>query len=50
MQGSIRDDLRPSEIDFIDLPFGDKTLDNVRDYHVYVETKTIVIDPLINEQ
>ena len=36
--------MRPIEIDFIDLPYGDTTLYEVEQYHIDIETKTIIID------
>lgn len=44
MAGNLQEGLRPTEIDFIDLPFGDKILQDVDQYHIDVATKTIVID------
>lgn len=44
MSGSIQDGLRPPEIDFIDLQYGDNTLEGVSTYHIDVETRKIVID------
>ena len=41
------DEMRPNEIDFIDLEYGDTTLVEVDQYHIDVETKTIVIDSKI---
>ncbi|ABS32810.1 hypothetical protein EXN65_21800 [Clostridium botulinum] len=37
-------DLRPKEIDYIDLEYGSTVLDNVEEYHVDINTKEIVID------
>ncbi|HCL4447474.1 TPA: hypothetical protein N2D04_002536 [Clostridium botulinum] len=37
-------DLRPKEMDYIDLEYGSTVLDNADIYHVDVETKKIVID------
>lgn len=51
MSGSIEDNLRPLEIDFIDLPYGyDKN--NFKEaikYHVNIETREIVIDEYIQK-
>lgn len=47
MSGNLQEGLRPSEIDFIDLPFGDLTLQEVTEYHIDVYTKTIVVDSKI---
>ncbi|MBZ9622834.1 hypothetical protein G9F71_008210 [Clostridium sp. FP2] len=44
MQGSLQEGLRPLEIDYIDLPFGDTTLKEVIKYHIDVVTKKIIID------
>lgn len=46
MEGDIRDDLRPDKIEFIDLPFGynENHFDTAIQYHVDVETKSIVVD------
>lgn len=38
------DNLRPTEIDYIDLEYGSKILKNAIIYHVDVETKKIIID------
>lgn len=45
--GDALEGLRPTEIDFIDLPYGDKTLQDANTYHVDVVTKKIVIDTTI---
>ncbi|ACO85086.1 hypothetical protein [Clostridium botulinum] len=37
-------DLRPKEIDYLDLEYGSTILKNVDTYHIDVETKEIVID------
>lgn len=42
--------LRPTEIDFIDLPYGDKTLQDADKYHVDINTKQIVIDSIRQHQ
>jgi hypothetical protein len=47
MQGDLQEGLRPAEIDFIDLPFGDISLKDAIEYHVDVVTKKIVIDTRI---
>lgn len=44
MSGDLQEGLRPAEIDFIDLPYGDTTLEDAATYHIDVATKTIVID------
>jgi len=41
------DGLRPTTIDFIDLPYGDTTLQNAATYHIDPTTKSIVIDTTI---
>ncbi|MBY6800111.1 hypothetical protein EXM98_04000 [Clostridium botulinum] len=41
------DNLRPKEMDFIDLEYGSKVLKNAIIYHVDVETKEIIIDKYI---
>lgn len=41
------DELRPIEIDFIDLPYGDVTLEDVDNYHIDIKTRAIVIDSKI---
>lgn len=50
MSGSIRDDLRPERIEFIDLPYGynENNFKTAIEYHVDVETKTIVVDAYID--
>ena len=47
MSGELQEGLRPSEIDFIDLPYGDTTLKDVEQYHIDVATRTIVVDSRI---
>ncbi|WP_125153085.1 hypothetical protein [Clostridium rectalis] len=38
------DNLRPKEIDYIDMEYGNEILKNAIIYHVNVETKEIIID------
>lgn len=40
------DGLRPTNISYIDLPIGDTTLQDVDQYHIDLNTKTIVIDSI----
>lgn len=47
MSGSLQDGLRPEKIDFIDLPFGDTTLNNVAIFHIDITTRKVVIDSMI---
>lgn len=42
MEGELESNLRPLEIDFMDLPYSDTTLLNVEQYHI--ENKKIIID------
>ncbi|MBZ9635574.1 hypothetical protein [Clostridium sp. FP1] len=44
MSGSLQEGLRPLEIDYLDLPFGDITLKEVLSYHIDIITKSIVVD------
>lgn len=44
MSGDLQEGLRPTEIDFIDLAFGDTTLKEVTEYHIDVATRLIIID------
>lgn len=44
MSGELQEGLRPPKIDFLDLPFGDTTLQDADQYHIDINTRTIVID------
>ncbi|MBZ9633202.1 hypothetical protein [Clostridium sp. FP1] len=44
MSGNLQEGLRPLQIDFIDLPFGDIRLKEVLSYHIDTITKSIVVD------
>lgn len=46
MSGDLQEGLRPIEIDFIDLAYGDKIIQDASEYHIDVATKTIVIDSM----
>ena len=48
MSGDLQEGLRPLEIDYLDLAYGDTTLREVLTYHIDVTTKTIVIDTKVN--
>ncbi|MBU3145397.1 hypothetical protein [Clostridium sp. CF012] len=47
MSGDLQEGLRPLEIDFVDLKYGDITLQEVAEYHIEIATKTIIIDSKI---
>lgn len=44
ISGSIQEGLSPSEIDYLDLPFGDITLKTADTFHIDIATKKIIID------
>lgn len=47
MSGELAEDIRPEIIDFIDLPFGDATLQDAETYHIDVVSKQVVVDSMI---
>jgi len=47
MQGDLQEGLRPLEIDFVDLEFGDKTLSEAIEYHIDVVSKKIIVTKYI---
>ncbi|MCB2300945.1 hypothetical protein [Clostridium tagluense] len=44
MSGSLQEGLRPLQMDYLDLPYGDTTLKEIDQYHIDVINKTIVVD------
>lgn len=44
MSGDAPEGVRGTEIEYIDLPFGDTTLQDAETYHIDITTKKIVVD------
>lgn len=47
MSGELQEGLRPLEIDFLDLPYGDTSLALADQYHVDILNKVVIVDSAI---